>query len=98
MTRKADVPTTKPLSDRQQRILDYVREFWRDKGYSPSYREIGAYAGGGAPSVVAYNLRALQRRGLLRLRRSPVRRKYLARGIMLPAASATAVAERGASE
>ena len=76
------LPATKPLSARQQRILDYVREFWLRNGYSPTYREIGAYAGGGSTSVVQSNLLALQRRGLIRLPMAPWGNKYVARAII----------------
>jgi repressor LexA len=54
------------LSDRQQRILDFVAEYTADHGYPPSIREIGQAVGISSTSVVDYNLRALERGGLIR--------------------------------
>lgn len=54
------------LSDRQQRILDFVGEYTGDHGYPPSIREIGRAVGISSTSVVDYNLRALERGGLIR--------------------------------
>jgi repressor LexA len=54
------------LSDRQQRILDFVAEYTGDHGYPPSIREIGQAVGISSTSVVDYNLRALERGGLIR--------------------------------
>jgi len=54
------------LSDRQQRILDFVGEYTGEHGYPPSIREIGQAVGISSTSVVDYNLRALERGGLIR--------------------------------
>jgi repressor LexA len=54
------------LSDRQQRILDFVAEYTGEHGYPPSIREIGQAVGISSTSVVDYNLRALERSGLIR--------------------------------
>jgi repressor LexA len=54
------------LSDRQQRILDFLGEYTADHGYPPSIREIGQAVGISSTSVVDYNLRALERGGLIR--------------------------------
>jgi repressor LexA len=54
------------LSERQQRILDFVVEYTGDHGYPPSIREIGQAVGISSTSVVDYNLRALERGGLIR--------------------------------
>ena len=53
------------LSDRQQRILDFVGEYTADHGYPPSIREIGQAVGISSTSVVDYNLRALERGGMI---------------------------------
>ncbi|MBI2845802.1 MAG: repressor LexA [Chloroflexi bacterium] len=49
------------LSQRQKRILRFVEDFSRKKGYLPSIREIGAAVGISSTSVVDYNLRILER-------------------------------------
>ena len=40
------------LSNRQQRIIEFIRQFWGDKGYPPTIREIGQAAGISSTSVV----------------------------------------------
>ena len=59
----------KKLSDKQQRILDYIHDFIQDHPYPPSVREIQQGCSISSTSVVDYNLRLLQREGFLR--RSP---------------------------
>jgi repressor LexA len=54
------------LSDRQQRILDFLGEYTSDHGYPPSIREIGQAVGISSTSVVDYNLRALERASLIK--------------------------------
>src|SRR5215207_904374 len=53
------------LSDRQQAILEFVEEYTTDHGYPPSIREIGQAVGISSTSVVDYNLRALERGGMI---------------------------------
>lgn len=53
------------LSDRQQRMLLFIRQFLSDHGYPPSNREIGQATGISSTSVVDYNLRRLERKGHL---------------------------------
>jgi len=48
------------LSERQQKILQFVNEYLGENGYPPSIREIGAAAGISSTSVVSYNLRRLE--------------------------------------
>lgn len=55
----------RPLSERQQRILDFIDRFQQHHGYPPTIREIGQEVGISSTSVVDYNLRVLERRGLL---------------------------------
>jgi repressor LexA len=65
------------LSDKQQRILEYIREFVEDHPYPPSVREIQQACKISSTSVVDYNLRLLQRDGIIR--RAP----EISRGIEL---------------
>jgi len=65
------------LSTRQQRILDFMRRFGEENGYSPSLRDIMAGCGISSTSVASYNLNALEGEGYLR------RRPGLSRGIRL---------------
>jgi repressor LexA len=53
----------KGLSTKQQKILDFLRRFIRDKDYPPSIRDIQEACGISSTSVVDYNLKALERMG-----------------------------------
>lgn len=53
------------LSERQQKILEFVKSFTLDNGYPPTIREIGKAVNISSTSVVNYNLDALQRAGLI---------------------------------
>ena len=52
-------------SNKAQMIMDYVNQFIRENGYSPSVREIGAAVGLRSTASVSYHLQALQDQGLL---------------------------------
>jgi repressor LexA len=53
----------KPLSTKQQKILEFLRRFIREKNYPPSIRDIQEECGISSTSVVDYNLKALERMG-----------------------------------
>ena len=55
---------TEPTT-RQQRILDFIRETVRDRGYPPTVREIGEAVGLTSSSSVHAQLANLERMGLL---------------------------------
>jgi len=55
----------KELSSKQRRILDFLREFIREKNYPPSIRDIQEACGISSTSVVDYNLKALERGGYI---------------------------------
>ena len=65
------------LSERQSKILSFVRTFTLDNGYPPTIREIGESVGISSTSVVNYNLDALQRAGFI------YRDRTVSRGIRL---------------
>jgi len=56
----------KGLSSKQQKILDFMRRFIREKDYPPSIRDIQLGCGISSTSVVDYNLKALERLGYIR--------------------------------
>ena len=56
----------KGLSAKQERILEFIREFLDDHQYPPTVRDIQAGCDISSTSVVDYNLRILQREGHLR--------------------------------
>lgn len=55
----------KPLSRRQQDILNYIGDYIQDNGRPPTIREIGAAVSISSTSVVNYNLTKLKERGLV---------------------------------
>ena len=67
------------LSERQTRILNYIERFVQSNGYPPAIRNIQHDLGISSTSVVAYNLRKLEERGLIE------RDNRVSRGIKMPA-------------
>ena len=67
----------KGLSPRQERMLEFIRQFMRENGLPPTIRDIQTACDISSTSVVDYNLRQLQRAGYLN------RRPDVARGIEL---------------
>jgi len=65
------------LSERQNKILEFLKTFTLDNGYPPTIREIGKAVGISSTSVVNYNLDALQRGGHI------YRDRTVSRGIRL---------------
>ena len=65
------------LSERQRKILDFIKSFSLNNGYPPTIREIGEAVEISSTSVVNYNLNALQKEGLI------VRDRTVSRGIRL---------------
>ncbi len=65
------------LSERQRRIMNFIREFTQKKHYPPSIREIGRATGISSTSVVNYNLKILEEKGLI------ARDRTVSRGIKL---------------
>lgn len=56
----------KELSGKQAQILEFLREFIDEKDYPPSIRDIQEGCGISSTSVVDYNLRKLEEKGLIR--------------------------------
>lgn len=73
------------LSERQQGILSFIKDFIRHNGYPPTIREIGSAVEISSTSVVNYNLNILEREGCIQ------RNRTISRGIRL-------VGEQGVDE
>jgi repressor LexA len=58
----------KPLSKRQQSILQFTHGYMEEHGRPPTIREIGKAVGINSTSVVNYNLGKLEEKGLSRPR------------------------------
>ncbi len=54
------------LSERQQQVLDYIRDTVNGRGYPPSVREIGEAVGLNSPSTVHSHLNSLVKAGAIR--------------------------------
>ena len=65
------------LSTKQAHIIEFIRDFIDEKDYPPSIRDIQFGCGISSTSVVDYNLRRLEEKGLLR------RDREVSRGIEL---------------
>lgn len=61
----SEVKNFKKLSERQQKILNYMYDYMQEKGYPPTIREIGLATGINSTSVVNYNLNKLVSAGYL---------------------------------
>ena len=57
---------TEQLTERQTKILDYIRYVTRVRSYPPSVREIGEAVGLSSSSTVHNHLNQLERRGLIK--------------------------------
>lgn len=73
------------LSERQQKIYEFINKFTREKGRPPTIREIGAHVGISSTSVVNYNLNILAREGLIQ------REKEVSRGLRIVGQQAKAL-------
>jgi repressor LexA len=65
------------LSERQHKILEFIKSFSLENGYPPTIREIGEATDISSTSVVNYNLNALQKEGHI------IRDRTVSRGIRL---------------
>ena len=63
------------LTPRQRRIVEFIRETLRERGYPPTVREIGEAVGLASPSTVHAHLANLERSGLLK--RDPTKPRAL---------------------
>ena len=54
------------LTKRQKEILDFITEYVRERGYAPSYREIGEHFGLGSTATVHEHVKNLEAKGLLK--------------------------------
>lgn len=53
------------VTDKQQKIMEFIKDFTAQQGYPPSVREIGAAVGLRSPSTVHAHLKTLREAGLL---------------------------------
>jgi repressor LexA len=78
------VRKSKGLSERHQRILDFLQEYQFANKYPPSIREIGEKTGISSTSVVNYYLDQLEKMGMIE------RDRKISRGVRLSKSNGTA--------
>src|SRR5262249_39902878 len=76
------------LSTRQKDILGYIEEFVQGHGYPPAIRQIQEKLDISSTSVVAYNLKALESKGLIK------REGKVSRGITMADAAPVSLSRR----
>jgi repressor LexA len=73
------------ISPRQRSIFEFINHFWKAHGFPPSVRDIVAGCKLSSTSVADYNLKILEKKGLIN------RRHGVSRGIELPSGARTEV-------
>lgn len=63
----------KEMTKRQQQILDYIYDYAADAGYPPTIRQIGKHFDIKSPNGVADHLKALEKKGEIRLHKNTAR-------------------------
>ena len=53
------------LTKRQREILDFINDFLKDNGYTPSYREIGEHFNLSSPATIHAHIKSLQDKGFV---------------------------------
>jgi repressor LexA len=80
------------LSARQKDILNYIEDFMSRRGFPPAIRQIQETLGISSTSVVAYNLKALEGKGMLK------REGKVSRGITMPQATPTRLSRQNPAQ
>ena len=62
------------LSERQEKILQFIDTYFQEHNYPPTIREIGKAVGISSTSVVKYNLERLQEKDKLHAQQGSVTR------------------------
>lgn len=65
--RPSEPPSESTLTERQRKVLDAIRTHIMQRGFVPSFREIGESAGLKSPSSVKHQLQVLEEKGFIRM-------------------------------
>ena len=60
-------PDANALTERQRKVLDAIKTHLAQRGFAPSFREIGEAAGLKSPSSVKHQLQVLEEKGFIRM-------------------------------
>jgi repressor LexA len=78
-----------PLTDKQQKIYNFIRKHIETKGFPPAIRDICDEFGISSPNGVMCHLKALQKKGYInRVEKRDNQQRAQARGITIPGVSA----------
>ncbi len=58
--------SVKPLTEKQKKVLDFITSFIREKGYSPSLRELASFLKTKNLSTAQYFIKELKKKGYLK--------------------------------
>ena len=72
-------PQTAQLTDRQQELLEFLRQYQRENGVMPSTRDIQRHFGFSSQTAAMTHLRALEKKGVIQ------RHAHKARAVVFPA-------------
>jgi repressor LexA len=61
-----DAATSRPLTDRQRRVLEYIRASYRQNGFPPTFRMIADEHGFASLNAIYCHVNPLVRKGALR--------------------------------
>ncbi len=75
---------TGTITEKQNKILSFIREKITDCGYPPSIREIGEAFGIVSPNGVMCHLKALEKKGFIERNKGMTNQKSAARAITVP--------------
>ena len=73
----------KPLTEKQQATLDFIRGYIRSNGMAPTMQEIAEGMGWRSPNAAQVHVDALKRKGLVTIRRGVSRGLSLVGGIAI---------------
>ncbi len=64
---------TKKLTKRQKEVLEFIENYIETQGYSPNLREIAAFLGVKTPRGAQIHIKALERKGFIKIERHKAR-------------------------
>lgn len=83
--RSNEPPQESALTERQRKVLDAIRTHVAERGFVPSFREIGESAGLKSPSSVKHQLQVLEEKGFIRMNANKGRAIELVESSVTPA-------------
>lgn len=73
LTRKTPMKRSRPLTEKQQAVLDYIKGYMAERGCPPTTYEIAHAFGWKSDNAAQEHLKALQKKGFIKLARGTTR-------------------------